>query len=93
MPSKEDWQNIFLGCAVPGDASASDNMSPIAGFKAKIAATSTTWYSNYYWSSTPSDSDDEAWSVDVTLDGSVADADFYEDGTFTPYFVLGCLAF
>ena len=43
LPSKEDWQNMFLGCAVSGDASASDFMDPIAGFKAKIAATGITW--------------------------------------------------
>ena len=47
--------------------------------------------SNNYWSSTPSGSD--AWYVDVVLDGSSAVADFVEDDTSFPYYVLGCLAF
>ena len=34
LPSKADWQNMFLGCAVSGDASDGDYMDPIAGFKA-----------------------------------------------------------
>ena len=92
LPTKADWQNMFLGCAKSGDASsASDMMNPIAGFKEKIAATGTTWQSDYYWSSTPSGSD--AWYVDVVLDGSSAVADFVEDDTSFPYYVLGCLAF
>ena len=92
LPSKADWQNMFLGCAKSGDASsASDMMNPIAGFKEKIAATGTTWQSYRYWSSTPSGSG--AWDVDVYLRGSRAYADFYEDDSSFPYYVLGCLAF
>jgi hypothetical protein len=68
-------------------------MDPIAGFKAKIAATGITWQSCYYWSSTPSDSDGHAWYVDFHLDGSDAYADFHEGVTSNPYAVLGCLAF
>ena len=92
LPSKEDWQNMFLGCAVSGDASsASDMMDPIAGFKEKIAATGTSWQSSGYWSSTSSGS--SAWSVGVSLNGSNASAYFVEDYTSFPYRVLGCLAF
>ena len=92
LPSKEDWQNMFLGCAVSGDASSAKYMmDPIAGFKAKIAATGITWQSYYYWSSTASGSD--AWGVRVGLDGSFAYAYFDEDGTSSQYYVLGCLAF
>ena len=92
LPSKADWQNMFLGCAKSGDASsASDMMNPIAGFKEKIAATGTTWQSVSYWSSTPSGS--FAWFVRVRLNGSDADARFGVDGTSGPYRVLGCLAF
>ena len=92
LPSKADWQNMFLGCAKSGDASsASDMMNPIAGFKEKIAATGTTWQTDGYWSSTPSGSD--AWSVGVFLAGSYARADFYEDDSSYPFSVLGCLAF
>lgn len=91
LPSKEDWQNMFLGCAVSGDVSASDSMNPIAGFKEKIAATGITWKSDAYWSSTPSGS--SAWYVYVSLGGSDAGADFYELDTSIPCSVLGCLAF
>ena len=91
LPTKADWQNMFVGCAVSGDASASDYMDPIAGFKAKIAATGTTWQSDDYWSSTGSGS--LAWNVLVLLDGSYALADFYEVDTSYADSVLGCLAF
>ena len=91
LPSKADWQNMFVGCAVSGDASASDEMNPIAGFKAKIAATGTTWQSGDYWSSTPSGS--LAWRVNVGLNGGDAYALFYEGGTSYSRYVLGCLAF
>ena len=91
LPSKADWQNMFVGCAKSGDAGASDSMDPIAGFKEKIGATGITWQSYYYWSST--DSGSIAWGVDVYLDGSTAVAFFYEDDTSDPYSVLGCLAF
>ena len=90
LPSKDDWQNMFVGCAVAGDASAGDNMNPIAGFKAKIAATGISWWSGTYWSSTESGSD--AWDVNVYLDGD-AYAEFYEGATSVENYVLGCLAF
>lgn len=38
LPSKDDWQNMFVGCAKSGDAGAGDTMNPIAGFKEKIGA-------------------------------------------------------
>lgn len=88
LPSKEDWQNMFVGCATSGDASAGDLMNPIAGFKAKIIATGITWYTDSYWSSTGS-----AWNVVVSLDGSDAYANFFENDTSTTNSVLGCLAF
>ena len=91
LPSKADWQNMFVGCAKSGDAGVSDEMNPIAGFKEKIGATGITWQSDDYWSST--DSGSNAWSVVVYLDDSFAVAYFYEDDTSNPYYVLGCLAF
>ena len=93
LPSKDDWQNMFLGCAVSGDAtSASNEMNPIAGFKAKIAATGITWQSvGYYWSSTEGGID--AWSVQVNLGDSNAAAYFDEHATDSERNVLGCLAF
>ena len=89
LPSKKDWQDMFVGCAVSGDASASDNMDPIAGFKAKIAATGITWKSGGYWSSTESGS--KAWDVYVEL--GFANASFAAHDASTELKVLGCLAF
>ena len=92
LPSKADWQNMFVGCAKSGDAGASDNMNPIAGFREKIGATGITWQSYAYWSSTGSGS--YAWNVDVALSGSYAYARFNENvPTSTPFYVLACLAF
>ena len=91
LPSKADWQNMFVGCAKSGDAGAGDTMDPIAGFKEKIGATGITWQSRYYWSSTGSGS--FAWFVSVDLSGSSAGAYFVESVTSAPHSVLGCLAF
>ena len=91
LPSKEDWQNMFVGCAVSGDASAGDNMNPIAGFKEKIVATGITWLSFFYWSSLGSGS--FACYVLVSLNGSNAKAVFNNVHVSNEYPVLGCLAF
>ncbi len=92
LPSKADWQNMFVGCAVSGDASSNNYyMSPIAGFKAKIAATGITWQSVSYWSST--DSYTNAWVVGVYLSGYNAYAGFDEKLPSLDFYVLGCLAF
>ena len=94
LPSKDDWQNMFLGCAKSDDASsASDDMNPIAGFKEKIAAAGVTWQSVYYWSSTESEPGGLACDVHVDLDGDFAYANFYELATDLEDYVLGCLAF
>ena len=95
LPSKDDWQNMFVGCAVSGDATvpdANNEMDPIAGFKAKIAATGITWKSSNYWSSTESSSP-LAWLVRVKLDDGDAVAAFSQSPTFLQMAVLGCLAF
>ena len=91
LPSKADWQNMFVGCAKSGDAGAGVTMDPIAGFKEKIGATGITWLSDCYWSSTGTGL--SAWDVGVALDSSLARAHFYEDVTSYPFYVLGCLAF
>ena len=91
LPSKADWQNMFVGCAVSGDASASDDMNPIAGFKAKIAATGITWQTRNYWSSTGSDS--SAWLVGVNLGDSSASASFIQGPPTLQMYVRACLAF
>ena len=92
LPSKADWQNMFLGCAKSGDASsASENMNPISGFKEKIAATGITWKSDIYWSSL--DYSTYATDVEVVLYGSNAYAAFAWDPKSNSHYVLGCLAF
>ena len=92
LPSKDDWQNMFLGCSVSGDeTSARDYMNPINGFKAKIAATGITWQWVHYW--TGREYGGVAWYVYVHLEDSNAVADFDGKGTFLEYNVLGCLAF
>jgi hypothetical protein len=90
LPSKADWQNMFVGCAKSGDAGAGNTMKPIAGFNEKIGATGITWKSGFYWSSSGST---YPWSVGITLGGSNANAEFYEDDANEQYRVLGCLAF
>jgi hypothetical protein len=95
LPSKEEWQNMFVGCKIDGDATEpNDNnkMDPIAGFREKIAATGTVWMSDKYWSSTPSGS--VAWRVSVTLGDRRAMAVFnVVEYTSQAHKVLGCLAF
>jgi hypothetical protein len=86
LPSKADWQNMFVGCAKSGDAGAGNTMKPIAGFNEKIGATGITWMKGYYWSST--DSGSNACWVYVG-----PNAFFNVGGTSNPYLVLGCLAF
>ena len=89
LPSKADWQNMFVGCAKDGDDSdASDNsLDPIAGFKEKIGATGITWQSGGYWSSTAYDGS-RAWGVSVYLSFALAYFGLYDTSH-----VLGCLAF
>ena len=82
LPSKDDWQNMFVGCA---------KMNPIAGFKEKIDATGITWLSVNYWSSTGSGSN--AWYLNVSVNKMGAIARFYEGSTSKSCRVLGCLAF
>jgi hypothetical protein len=95
LPSKADWQNMFVGCAVSGDATVPDadsEMDPIAGFQAKIAAAGITWQSDDYWTSTEGDS--MAWMVGVNLDDSNAKASFGQiPSDFASLYVRACLAF
>ena len=94
LPSKDDWQNMFVGCAKSGDAISPNNigiMDPIAGFKEKIGATGTTWLSFIYWSSLGSGS--FACQVLVNLNGSYAKAVFNNVDVSNERRVLGCLAF
>lgn len=57
IPSKEDWQNMFLACRKEGDASSADTNMTIAGFKEKISAVGTGFTNgDTYWTSTDSPS-------------------------------------
>ena len=89
LPSKDDWQNMFVGCAKSGDAEKSNYMDPIAGFKEKIAATGIEFNSNGYWSPDGSNT----WAVDVYLDDTNATASFSSTFGYYTKYVLGCLAF
>ena len=90
LPSKADWQNMFVGCAKDGDDSdASDQMNPIAGFMEKTGAAGITWQADKFWSSTVSELG--AWWVNVNL--YKVRADFYQGDSSNLYYVLGCLAF
>ena len=53
LPSRLDWQDIFVGCAVKGDATEFTNgkMKPIDGFRDKFAATGITWVNRWFWTS------------------------------------------
>ena len=93
LPSMTDWQYMFVGCAVSGDATEpdeDDEMGPITGFQEKIGATGITWQSGDYWSSTGSGSG--AGYVDVYLGGNYTNAEFHKSGSGS-HWVLGCLAF
>jgi hypothetical protein len=89
LPSMDDWQNMFVGCAKSGDAEKSNYMDPIAGFKEKIAATGIAFDSNGYWS--PSGT--YSWAVDVNLYDTYATASFSSTLGYYNKYVLGCLAF
>jgi hypothetical protein len=95
LPSKEDWQNMFVACAVSGDASAGDMMEPINGFGAKIIATGIGWHYGYYWTSNVNGSN--AWQVRVDFiwpdDYLYYYAEFSTLETNLQSNVLGCLAF
>ena len=95
LPSKADWQNMFVACAVSGDASAGDTMNPITGYMNKIKAAAPTpkWsgLSNVFWTSTEYISD-KAWYVSVNLSQGNAYFRNSKKNSTTKY-VLCCLAF
>lgn len=90
MPTKNEWQNMFLACRKEGDANiASDVMNPIEGFVEKMTATGISWYSSSdvtYWTST------SAWCVSIESD-NCAHFDVAESTSYGGPAVLACLAF
>ena len=92
LPSMDDWQNMFVGCAKGGDSDKANYMDPIAGFKEKINAAGIEFDSYTFWSSTSAASPNY-WTVEVNLYETNAWASFSQTpGYYTPN-VLGCLAF
>ena len=100
LPSNVDWQNMFLGCRVEGDATSAlgpnpaDDalMGPINGFVEKMTATgSTSWYSGWdgYWSYPSA----YAWELRHESDGYYAC--FYKSDSpgYGGPAVLACLPF
>ena len=52
MPSKDDWQNMFLACRIDGDASSAATDMKVAGFKAKVSSVGTGFTNgDTYWTS------------------------------------------
>lgn len=56
LPSKEDWQNMFLACKKDGDTESATNEMKVAGFRTKVNSAGTSIDDKYYWSSTSSGS-------------------------------------
>ena len=55
LPSKDDWQNMFLGCRIDGDASSAAADMKVAGFRTKVSNAGTGFTDGQtYWCSTPS---------------------------------------
>lgn len=92
LPSKAEWQNMFVGCAIAGDAGKSEWMDPIAGFVEKIATAGATWQSGGYWT-TSSQYLGRHYSVIINRSSSNPNAAFFEGSDDDPHFALGCLAF
>ena len=95
LPSKEDWENMFVACAVSGDASVFDvENTPysIAGFKNKLPSDVATWMSTkYLWTS--STSNDNAWHAFFYLTTSTPNVKFNKNSMSELYCYVGCLAF
>ena len=94
MPSKQDWQLMFLGCRYETDMIArADIMEPINGFKDKLKAAGaslSTEYGEIYWIS-----DGEGkYYVRFENEGNYK-AIFENDGFYNtmPLYTRACLAF
>ena len=57
LPTKADWENMFLACKKDGDATSATADMKIAGFKEKISSAGTGFTDGHtYWTSTDSPS-------------------------------------
>ena len=53
LPSRTDWENMFLACKIDGDATSATDEMKVAGFMTKVSNAGTGLDDKYYWSSTP----------------------------------------
>ena len=66
IPSKSDWQYMFLACRKEGDASSAESDMKIAGFQEKISSVGTGFADNTnYWTATPIN-DDSAYFFHIS---------------------------
>ena len=93
LPSLTDWQDIFAGCAVKGDATGFTNgkMKPIDGFRDKFAATGITWVNRWFWTS--STEGDRAVIVGTNIFEFSTQAQTNTEPKSYPYWTRGCLKF
>ena len=96
LPSRLDWQDIFAGCAVKGDATEFTNgkIKPIDGFRDKFAATGITWVNRWFWTSdTDGNRTDRAVIVGTNIFEFSTQAMLNTEPKSYPYWTRGCLKF
>ena len=93
LPSQLDWQDMFVGCAVKGDATGFTNgkMKPIDGFRDKFAATGITWVNRWFWTSDTVDN--RAVIVGTNIFEFSTQAQTNTEPKSYPYWTRGCLKF
>ena len=98
LPDVADWEEIFKGCAITGDATerTDNSMKPINGFRDKMLAACPGWQNAWYWTSAVEGSSN-AWIVGFNLktlyEGEDASASFANEPQSYPYSVRGLLIF
>ena len=98
MPEVGDWEYLFRGCAIKGDATERLNnniMKPINGFRDKMLAACPGWQNYWYWTSTEEGSSN-AWIVGPAIkytEGHDASALFNNESKSYEYAVRGFLYF
>lgn len=93
LPSRLDWQDIFAGCAVKGDATEFTNgiIKPIDGFRDKFAATGITWVNRWFWTSDTEGN--RAVIVGTNIFKFSTQAMLNTEPQSYPYWTRGCLKF
>ena len=93
LPSLADWQDMFAGCAVEGDAKEFTNgkMKPIDGFRDKFAARGITWVNRWFW--TRDTVGDRAVIVGTNIFEFSTQAQTNTEPKSYPYWTRGCLKF